>query len=79
MSQSSPNGRRNTESQPESQSDIDRVSLSTTQNDALREDAERIAFRAYQRYEERGRKDGHDTEDWLSAELELRGESMPSE
>ena len=33
---------------------------------------ERIAQRAYQRYEERGREDGRDLEDWLEAEREVR-------
>ncbi|MEO7158397.1 MAG: DUF2934 domain-containing protein [Vicinamibacterales bacterium] len=31
-----------------------------------------IARRAYELYEARGRADGHDLEDWLNAELELR-------
>jgi len=30
-----------------------------------------IARRAYSLYETRGRRDGHDVEDWLSAEYEL--------
>jgi hypothetical protein len=30
-----------------------------------------IASRAYQRYEERGRDDGRDQEDWFEAEREL--------
>jgi hypothetical protein len=33
---------------------------------------ERIAHRAYQRYEERGREDGRDLDDWLEAEREVR-------
>jgi hypothetical protein len=36
-----------------------------------RPDADRIAQRAYQRYEARGREDGHDMEDWFEAEREL--------
>jgi DUF2934 family protein len=35
-------------------------------------DADRIAQRAYERYEARGREDGHDMEDWLEAERELQ-------
>ena len=31
-----------------------------------------IARRAYQRYEERGKEPGHDVDDWLHAERELR-------
>ena len=37
-----------------------------------RPDADRIAQRAYERYEARGREDGHDMEDWFEAERELR-------
>ncbi len=33
---------------------------------------EEIRYRAYQKYEERGRGDGHDVEDWLRAEAEIR-------
>ena len=36
-----------------------------------RSDADRVAQRAYQRYEARGREDGHDMEDWFEAEREL--------
>lgn len=32
---------------------------------------EEIAQLAYSLYESRGRRDGHDVEDWLRAELEL--------
>ena len=34
---------------------------------------EEIRCRAYQIYEERGREDGHDLEDWLRAEAEITG------
>ena len=34
-------------------------------------DAEAIARRAYELYEQRGRTDGSDLEDWLRAEAEL--------
>jgi Protein of unknown function (DUF2934) len=37
-----------------------------------RPDADRIAQRAYERYEARGREDGHDMEDWFEAEQELQ-------
>jgi len=33
---------------------------------------EDIARRAYEAYEARGRQDGHDLDDWLQAERELR-------
>ena len=34
-----------------------------------------IARRAYELYEQRGRVDGHDSDDWLSAERDLAGSS----
>jgi len=37
-----------------------------------RPDADRVAQRAYERYEARGREDGHDMEDWFEAERELQ-------
>ena len=43
-----------------------------------RPDANRIAQRAYERYEARGREDGHDQEDWFEAERELEGVSPDS-
>lgn len=36
---------------------------------------EQIRRRAYDLYEQRGRTDGYDVEDWLQAEAELRGKS----
>jgi hypothetical protein len=43
-----------------------------------RPDADRIAQRAYERYEARGREDGRDQEDWFEAERELEGVSSDS-
>ncbi len=37
---------------------------------------ERIRCRAYQIYEERGKFDGHDVEDWLVAEEEIIGHQV---
>jgi hypothetical protein len=34
---------------------------------------EEIRLRASELYEERGREDGHDVEDWLRAEAEITG------
>lgn len=34
---------------------------------------ETIRLRAYELFEERGRGDGHDSDDWLRAEEEIRG------
>jgi hypothetical protein len=45
-------------------------------NDLNRELVER---RAYELYERRGRGDGHDWEDWLQAERELRDEEAENE
>lgn len=36
---------------------------------------ERIRQRAYELYEQRGRLDGHDVDDWLQAETELSRKS----
>lgn len=71
--------RTNNHPQSESRSDVDRVSLSLPENDAPRQDSDLIALRAYQRYEQRGRENGHDLDDWLEAERELRGRSTHSE
>lgn len=37
---------------------------------------EQIARRAYEIYEQRGREDGRDMEDWLAAEGELRNRNL---
>lgn len=34
---------------------------------------EQIRARAYELYEQRGREDGHEQEDWLTAEREILG------
>ena len=36
----------------------------------------RIAQRAFQLYEARGREDGHDVEDWLQAEEEIKRDGI---
>jgi hypothetical protein len=41
-----------------------------TQNNSL---YHRIAQRAYELYEQRGRQDGHEEDDWLQAEREILG------
>ena len=43
-----------------------------------REARERIARRAYELYEQRGRVDGSDAQDWLQAEQEVRGQAEPA-
>jgi hypothetical protein len=37
---------------------------------------QRIALRAYELYEARGRVDGFDAQDWLQAEREILGEAV---
>ena len=37
-------------------------------------DRDRVAVRAYELYEARGRSEGQDVDDWLSAERELNSE-----
>jgi hypothetical protein len=39
----------------------------------------RIAERAYYRAEQRGFAPGYETEDWIEAEKEIRGELLPEE
>jgi Protein of unknown function (DUF2934) len=43
---------------------------------ASREHQQQIAQLAFQLYEERGREDGHDIEDWLRAEALLQREAI---
>ena len=38
---------------------------------------EEIARRAYELFEQRGRQAGHDLEDWLEAERQLRARASP--
>lgn len=35
-----------------------------------------VQRRAYKLYEQRGREDGHDWDDWIAAERELRGSAV---
>lgn len=37
---------------------------------------QKIRQRAYELYETRGRGDGHDLDDWLAAESELKGQKL---
>jgi hypothetical protein len=48
------------------------IQRDTARDDAPRLDEDRIRQRAYERYRERGSEDGHDVDDWLEAERELR-------
>jgi Protein of unknown function (DUF2934) len=48
----------------------------TLANDQGRLSADEIARRAYERYEARGREDGHALDDWLDAERDL-GAAQP--
>jgi len=49
------------------------ASLATPSGPGLNHDA--VAVRAFELYCERGREDGHDLDDWLQAERELRSEA----
>ena len=55
--------------------DNNTANLSTTKPEkgSLELTEEFIQIRAYQFYEERGREDGHDVDDWLRAEVEIFG------
>lgn len=51
---------------------------SARHSDATRQlDNWQVQARAYKMYEQRGRKDGHYLEDWLTAEREVSGERAP--
>ena len=53
--------------------------MATTNSSAIEpESCELIRKLAYEFYEQRGREDGHDLEDWLRAEAEIM-EKRPSE
>jgi hypothetical protein len=39
---------------------------------------QQIRERAYRLFEERGRENGHELEDWLQAEIELLSERQPA-
>ena len=42
-----------------------------TQSESTPEMLERIRLRAYELFEQRGRHEGHEVEDWLQAEAEV--------
>jgi len=46
--------------------------LRPTKKESLEALQKRIRVRAYRLFEQRGREDGHDLDDWLRAELEER-------
>lgn len=51
---------------------------SARHSDATRQlDNWQVQARAYEMYEQRGRADGHDLEDWLTAERDITGERAP--
>jgi hypothetical protein len=66
-----PSRRRNEapEAGPETTDTSSAVNKPTAANESEREG--RIAKRAYERFEERGREHGRDLEDWLDAEREI--------
>lgn len=52
-----------------------KIVTSTKSPQATSLSTERIARLAYQKYEERGCVQGHDQEDWLKAEAELKAQT----
>jgi hypothetical protein len=56
----------------------DAITLKETGVDSISPDSDRIALRAYERYQARGGGDGHHLEDWLEAERELRQDASRS-
>jgi len=55
----------------------EKPSLKTDQ--VTRPDAQRIAQRAFELYEQRGMRDGHAVDDWLEAEAIVMGEIHEAE
>ncbi len=49
-----------------------KASASVQHESPVRNIEDEIRRRAYELYEQRGREDGHDVEDWLRAEKEIR-------
>jgi hypothetical protein len=54
----------------------DAAADATAQTPGYEPREEDIRARAYERYVERGRADGHDVSDWLDAERELRTKGL---
>ena len=50
---------------------IPKQTASTIAEQVSREQQEQVRSRAYELYEQRGRADGHDLDDWLQAESEI--------
>lgn len=55
-------------------SSVELATAHATTTEQKRED--QIRTRAYELYEQRGREDGHDQEDWLRAEAEIIEKAM---
>ena len=47
-----------------------------TKSNPVTDPKEEVRRRAYALYEQRGREDGHDLDDWLQAEVELTAKAM---
>jgi len=52
------------------------ANIATESHPKPRRREEEIRRRAHELYEERGREDGHDMEDWLRAEAEITGSGV---
>jgi hypothetical protein len=57
---------------PEARQSLPKAKQSSPTRDGQSELSELIARRAYELYEERGKCDGEDLDDWLRAEAEVR-------
>jgi DUF2934 family protein len=67
---------------PRSKRPISRKSPASAASNANAQDPvlyERIAQRAYELYEQRGRLAGYELEDWFQAEREFRSAEMPKQ
>ncbi|HET9400580.1 MAG TPA: DUF2934 domain-containing protein [Candidatus Acidoferrales bacterium] len=57
----------------------ERPSMSTRSGSNPEETRQRIELRAYELYEQRGREDGRELDDWLRAEQEVTSETIGSQ
>jgi hypothetical protein len=63
--------RQRTDDEPTRSDDIRNAPLATDWRRMTAAAHDKIAHRAHQLYEERGREPGHDMEDWLNAEHDI--------
>ena len=61
---------------PRAQNSSDRNSQKIGASESVQQ---QIRHRAYQLYEQRGREDGHDVEDWLQSESEVKAKGAKTD